>query len=199
MSPYHYTHNNPINRFDPDGRDDAHFFTTKQKEGLWNNWSATDKSFEHNFVNDVGPTALDVLSVGFLLAGPGGAPASFATSSLSVVWQAARENHTTDALVSGGTDILGVVSKPKVAIGVALLQVIYDFTLAGPDHEIKNSTNMSSADNTNVILNVEDVNNVNVDDVDDETRKALEWIRREREAMNSKSYYEEHRVTTGTE
>jgi hypothetical protein len=82
MTPYHYTHNSPINRFDPDGKDDfgTCFLSTKEQKQLWNNYERVNREVgrknEAIVYTELLPTVLDPMSSTLTVAGSYPSPLS---------------------------------------------------------------------------------------------------------------------------
>jgi RHS repeat-associated protein len=72
MTPYHYTHNSPINRFDPDGKDDFNYFlmpgeTDFDFDNRWNRLSNGDRKLELYHFTGEGPQVLDPMATSLAL------------------------------------------------------------------------------------------------------------------------------------
>jgi len=99
MTPYHYTHNNPINRFDPDGRDDFNYFLMPDEKDFdfdnrWNRLSNGDRKLELYHFTGEGPQVLDpmanTLAIGSRISSVNGLfpnPVSMALTKSSTIFQ----------------------------------------------------------------------------------------------------------------
>jgi len=140
ITPYHYTHNNPLNKIDPDGRrDDWNTFISKKEihNASTHNISISNTKQELVAFTEVAPQGLDIMSATCNVLVPFSGPLAptflgmglffkGSSTALKVTNQIITYNNNTTDIVGDGVGIIVGITHP---IAGEIADKITDFTL----------------------------------------------------------------------